>query len=51
MLSQPQRIISELKETFTKRYIVERINKTEKDQKNRVRNRRVVGRIYGMKYS
>ena len=28
-LSQPQRIISELKETFIKRYIVERTNKAE----------------------
>ena len=27
--SQPQRIISGLKETFTKRYIVERTNKAE----------------------
>ena len=49
--SQPQRIISGLRETFIKRYIVERTNKAEKDQKNRVRKRRVVGRIYGMKYS
>ena len=28
----------------------ERTNKADKDQKNRVRKRRVVGRIYGMKY-
>ena len=27
--SQPQRIISELRETFTKRYIVERTNEAE----------------------
>ena len=33
------------------RYIVERTNKAETDRKNRVRKRRVVGRIYGMKYS
>ena len=44
-------MISGLRKTFTKRYIVERANKTEKDHKNRVRKRRVVGRIYGMKYS
>ena len=29
--SQPQRITSGLKETFTKRYIVERTNKAETD--------------------
>ena len=44
-------VISGLKETFIKRYIVERINEAEKDQKNRVRKWRVVGGIYGMKYS
>ena len=49
--SQPQRITSELRKTFTERYIVERTNKAEKDQKNRGRKRRVVGRIYGMEYS
>ena len=49
---QPQRITSGLRETFTERYVVERTNnKAEKDRKNRVRKRRVVGRIYGMKYS
>ena len=37
--SQPLGIISGMKETFSKRYIVERTK------------RRVVGRIYGMKYS
>ena len=37
------------KGTFSKRYIVERTNAAELDQKNRVRKRRVVGRIYGMK--
>ena len=50
--SQPLGIISWLKETFIKRYIVERTNKAEiRQKKNRVRKRRVVGRIYGMKYS
>ena len=34
-----------------KRYIVERTNKAEQDQKNSVRKRRVVGRIYEMKYN
>ena len=50
--SQPQRIISGLRETFIKKYIVERTNKAEeKVRKNRVRKSRVVGRIYEMKYS
>ena len=49
--SQPQGIISGLRETFIKRYIVEKTNKAEIRPKNRVRKRRVVGRIYGMKYS
>ena len=41
-----------MKETFIKRHIVERTNKAEKkDQKNRVRERRVAGRFFGMKYS
>ena len=40
-----------MRETSTKRYIVERTNKAEKDRKNTVRKRRVVGRIYGTKYS
>ena len=40
-----------MKETFIKRHIVERINKAEKDPKNRVRKQRVVGKICGMKYS
>ena len=39
-----------MKETFIKRHLVERTNKAEKDQKNRVRKQRVVGRIYEMKY-
>ena len=49
--SQPLGSISGQKETFIKRYIVERTNKAEIRQKNRVRKRKVVGRIYGMKYS
>ena len=49
--SQSKKIISGLRETFIQRYIVERTSKAEKDWKNRVRKRRVVGRIYGMKYS
>ena len=49
--SKSQRIISGLRETFIKRYVVQRTNKAEQDQKNRVRKRRVVGRIYGTKYS
>ena len=31
--------MSRLRETFIKRYIVERTNKAEKDRKNRVRKR------------
>ena len=49
--SEPQRIISGLRETFIKRYIAQRTSKAEQDQKNRVRKRRVVERIYGTKYS
>ena len=44
-------IISGLKKTFIKRYIVERTNKAEKERKNRARKQRAVGRMYGMKYS
>ena len=33
------------------RDIVQRTNKAEQDQKNRVKKRRVVERIYRMKYS
>ena len=48
--SQPLRIISGLKETFIKRCIVDGTNKAEiRPEKNRVRKRRVVGRIYGIK--
>ena len=49
--SQPQRIISGLRETFIKRDVVQRTSKADQDQKNRVRRRWVVERIYGMKYS
>ena len=49
--SQPQKIISGLRETFIKRYLVQMNKKAEiRPEKNRVRTRRVVGRIYGMKY-
>ena len=49
--TQPQRIISGLRKTFMKRYIVEMTIKAEKDPKKRVGRQRVLGRIYGMKYS
>ena len=49
-LSQPQRILSGLKETLIKRQL-KGPTKQKWDQKNRVRKRRVVGRIYGTKYS
>ena len=49
--SQPQKILSGLMETFIKIYIVERLIRQNEDRKNRVGKRRVVGRIYGMKYS
>ena len=48
---QPRRIISGLKETVIKRYTYERSNKAVTGRKNRVRKRRVVWRIYGMKYN
>ena len=48
---QPLGNISGLKEIFINRYIVERTNKAERNRKKRVRKRRVVGRIYGVKYS
>ena len=48
--NQPQRIISGLKETFIKRYIVERTNKAETRSEEQS-EKTVVGRIYGMKYS
>ena len=43
--------MSGLRETFIKIYIVERLIRQNEDRKNRVGKRRVVGRIYGMKYS
>ena len=50
--SQLLGITSGLKKTFIKRYIVERTNKAEiRLKQNKVRKRRVVGRIYEMKYS
>ena len=50
--SQLQRIISGQKETFIKRYIFERTKKAEiRPEEQRVGKRRVVGIIYGMKYS
>ena len=49
--SQPQRIISGLRETFVKRYIVEISNKADIRSEEESKKRRVVGRIYGMKYS
>ena len=50
---QPLGIISGLKETFIKRYIVERTNKVEikPEEQSEKAKRRVVGRMYGMKYS
>ena len=48
--SQPQRIISGLRETFIKRYIVERTNKAEIRPEEQ-RKRRDVGRLHGLKYS
>ena len=45
--SQPQRIISALKRTFIKRYIVER---TDKEEISLEEKRSVVGRMYGLKY-
>ena len=44
-------ITSALRETFIKRYIVERTSKAKIDQKNRVIKHRIVGGIYGKKYS
>ena len=40
-----------MRETFIKRYIVKRTSKAELRPENRVRKRRVVRRIYGIKYS
>ena len=50
--NQPQRIISGVKETLIKRYKDERTNKAEiRQEEQNEKRRRVVGRIYGMKYS
>ena len=50
--SQPQRIISGLKETFIKKYIVERTNKAEtRPEEQSEEAKIVVRRIYGTKYS
>ena len=49
--SQPLGIISGLKKTFIKRYAVEGPVRQKQDRKHRVRKRRVVERIYGIKYS
>ena len=49
--SQPQWIISGLREVLTKRYIAERTNKAEiglEEQSEKVES---VRKIYGMKYS
>ena len=42
---------SGLKETFTKRHILQRANKAEIGPEEQSEKRRVVRRIYGMKYS
>ena len=47
--SQPQRIISGLRETFI--IWLKGPIRQNQDRKNRVRKRRVVGRTYGIKYS
>ena len=44
-------IISGLRETFTKRYIVERTNKAEIRPEEHSEKEEIVGRIYGIKYS
>ena len=49
--SQPQRIISGLRETFTKRYIVERTNQTEIRPEEQNEKAGVVVKIDGTKYS
>ena len=49
--SQPLGIISGVKETFINRHIVERTNKAEIRPEEQSEKRRVVRRIYGMKYS
>ena len=49
--SQPQRIISGLKETFIKRYIAERTNKAEIRLEEQSEKAESCREIYGMKYS
>ena len=43
--------MSGLRETFIKRYIVERTNEAEIRPEEQSEKRRVVWRIYGMKYN
>ena len=50
LVQSPERIISGLKETFIKRYIVEWANKAEIRPEEQGEKRRVVGKIYGMKF-
>ena len=49
--SQPQRIISGLRETSTERYIAEKTNNSEIGPEEQSEKRRVVERRYEMKYS
>ena len=50
MASRPQKLL--LKETFIKRYVVERTNKAEKrPEEQSKKNGELSGKIYGMKYS
>ena len=49
--SQPWRITSGLREAFIKRYVVERTSTAEIRPEEQGEKWRVVGRIYGMKYS
>ena len=49
--SQPQRIISGLRETFTKRYIVERTSKTDIRPEEQSEKAESCREIYGRKYS
>ena len=49
--SQPLGIISGLKKTFKKRYIVEKTNKAEVKPEEQSEKQRVVKKNHGMKYS
>ena len=51
VLSQPQRITSGLKETFIKRYVVERTSKTEIRPEEQSEKAKINGRNPEMKYS